>query len=97
VLFRSAGGPYTLRRGQTKFGEDKPYYSRHASAYRAVYDFSDLNKSMYIQSTGQSGHFLSGNYRTFSERWADMKFIQMSTRREDYAGDAIGTWVLKPE
>lgn len=97
VSVESAGGPYTLRRGQTDFGEDKPFYSRHASAYRAVYDFSDLNKSMYIQSTGQSGHFLSGNYRTFSERWADMKFIQMSTRREDYTEGAMGTWTLKPE
>lgn len=97
VSVESAGGPYTLRRGQTDFSEDKPFYSRHGSAYRAVYDFSDLNKSMYIQSTGQSGHFLSENYRTFSDRWADMKFIPMSTRREDYAKGAMGTWTLKPE
>ncbi|MFK5980013.1 MAG: penicillin acylase family protein [Rhizobiaceae bacterium] len=97
VSIESAGGPYTLRRGQTDFGEDKPFYSRHGSAYRAVYDFGDLNKSMFMQSTGQSGHFLSKNYRTFSERWADMKFIQMSTRREDYAEGAMGTWTLKPE
>ena len=97
IEIESAGGPYTLLRGQTEFGSEKPFYSRHASAYRAIYDFADLNKSMFIQSTGQSGHFLSEYYRTFSERWADMKFIPMSTKREDYSNDAVGTWTLKPE
>jgi len=86
----------TLRRGQTDFGKEDPYLSRHASVYRAIYDFADLEKSMFIQSTGQSGHFRSDYYRNFAERWADMKFVPMVTKPENYEKQAIGTWRLTP-
>jgi len=96
IEVESSGGPYTLRRGQTDFGKEDPYLSRHASVYRAIYDFADLEKSMFIQSTGQSGHFRSDYYRNFAERWADMKFVPMVTKPENYEKQAIGTWRLTP-
>lgn len=92
----SAGGPYTLLRGQPKFGKEKPYRSRHASAYRAVYDFLDLDKSVFIQSTGQSGNFLSDHYDDMSEIWADLEYVPMSTKSADYTENAKGKWVFKP-
>ena len=93
----SSGGPYTLRRGQTDFSKSDPYLNRTASAYRAVYDFSDLDNSMFIQSTGQSGHVMSRFYRNFSDRWADVEFISMSTRKKHYELNASGTWLFKPK
>ena len=92
----SAGGPYTLLRGQPKFEKEKPYRSRHASAYRAVYDFADLNNSVFIQSTGQSGNFLSSHYDDMSAIWADLEYIPMSTEPDDYTREATGKWVFKP-
>ncbi len=97
IVVPTSGGPYTLLRGQTDFSKTEPYRNRTASAYRAVYDFSDLDSSIYIQSTGQSGHFMSRFYRNFSNRWAGVEFISMSTRRADYEPKASGTWVFRPK
>lgn len=97
ITIESGGGPYTLHRGQTDFGEEGPYRSRHGAAYRGVYDFSDLNKSVFIQSTGQSGNFLSEHYRDFAEPWSQSKFIPMTTDKQSYAANAKGTWVFNPE
>ena len=88
----SSGGPYTLNRAQTRFNKEKPYRNRHAGAYRAVYDMSAPDKSVFIQSTGQSGNFLSPHYRDLSKIWADLEFIPMTTNPEDYQKDAIGRW-----
>ena len=92
----SAGGPYTLLRGQTNFGFDDAYKSRHASAYRGIYDLSDMNNSIFIQSTGQSGNFMSDNYRDFAERWSKVEYIPMTTDAASYSQAAQGTWVFKP-
>lgn len=97
VEIESAGGPYTLLRGQTDFGEDKPYLSRHASSYRAIYDFADLNKSLYIQTTGQSGNFLSRFYSNFAQKWADVDYIKISTVPAEYEKNAVGVWIFEQE
>ena len=95
VEVESAGGPYTLLRGQTDLNKKNPFYNRHASSYRAIYDFADLNKSLYIQTTGQSGNFLSSYYRNFAKRWADVEYIEISSDPESYEKDAIGVWKAK--
>lgn len=97
IVTESGGGPYTLKRGQTYFGKEGPYRSRHAAAYRAVYDFSDLNKSVFIQSTGQSGNFLSKHYRDFAKPWSQSKFVPMTTNKDDYAINPKGKWSFNPE
>lgn len=96
VTVESSGGPYTLLRGQTDFGKDNPFLSRHGSVYRAIYDFDNLENSKFIQSTGQSGHFMSGSYSNFAQRWADMEFIPMTTDPKVYNKGAIGIWTLEP-
>jgi penicillin amidase len=92
----SPGGPYTLNRGKMEFGEEPPFANRHGSSYRAIYDFSDLDRSLYIQSTGQSGHPLSPHYRSFVGRWSEGAYIRIPTRREEIDQVAIGTWRLTP-
>lgn len=92
VQIETGGGPYTLQRGQTDFGKDKPFTSRHASSYRAIYDFSNLDKSLYIHTTGQSGNFLSPFYDNLAKRWANVEYLQMTTNPQEYEKDAIGTW-----
>ena len=91
-----SGGPYTLLRGQTKFNEERPYLARHGAAYRAVYDFSDLDNSVYMISTGQSGNVMSEHYDDLSKLWGEVEFIKMSTKRTDFAPDASGTWLFHP-
>ena len=98
VSVPSPGGNYTLNRGKAEFGEeDTPFANRHASSYRAIYDLADLEKSLFIQTTGQSGNFLSPFYRSFADRWAKVEFIEIPTKRETVAKSALGTWRLDPK
>jgi penicillin amidase len=97
VEVASPGDAYTLNRGKTEFGEDPPFANRHASSYRAIYDLADLDRSLYIHTTGQSGNPFSPFYRSFAKRWAKVDYIEIATKRDDIAKAAIGTWTLTPQ
>ena len=62
-------GHYTIR------DEARPFANKHAGSLRAIYDLADLDRSLYMQSTGQSGNVLSPWYRSFAERWARVEYI----------------------
>jgi penicillin amidase len=93
----SPGGNYTINRGEMNFSEDPPFANRHASSYRAIYDLADLDSSLYIQTTGQSGNPFSPLYRSFAERWAKGEYITIATKRAEIDKAAIGTWRLAPQ
>jgi penicillin amidase len=93
----SPGDAYTLNRGIVEFGEEPPFANRGASSYRAIYDFADLERSLYIQTTGQSGNPFSPYYRSFAERWSKVEYIEIATKREAIAKAALGTWRLTPQ
>ncbi|WP_215908895.1 penicillin acylase family protein [Phreatobacter stygius] len=76
--------------------EAEPFVSRHGASLRALYDFADLERSLFIHSTGQSGLVSSSLYRNFSDRWARVDYIPMRTRRADIERDAIGTLTIRP-
>lgn len=79
----SAGDTYTVNVGHYYIRDAKqPYSNRHAPSLRAIYDFENLDASMYMHSTGQSGNFLSPWYRNYATRWADVDFITIPTKRE---------------
>jgi penicillin G amidase len=92
----SPGGPYTLNRGMVEFGEDPPFANRGGSTYRAIYDFADLDRSLYIQTTGQSGNPFSPSYRSFVQRWAKVEYIEIPTKRAEIGKIATGIWTLTP-
>jgi penicillin amidase len=92
----SPGGPDTLNRGMVEFAEDPPFANRGGSTYRAIYDFADLDRSLYIQTTGQSGNPFSPSYRSFVQRWAKVEYIEIPTKRADIGKIAVGSWTLTP-
>lgn len=93
----SSGGRYTLNRGATDFKDTKnPDRSVHGASYRAIYDFSDLDKSLFIHTTGQSGNPLSPLYDNMADRWAKVEYIQMTTKPVEYKSGALGSWKLSP-
>lgn len=78
----SAGDAYTVNVGRTRLeDESQPYASRHAASLRAIYDLSDLEKSLFIHSGGQSGNRLSQHYASFARAWADGEYVPMITER----------------
>ena len=44
--------------------------NRHAASLRALYDLSDLEQSVFIYQTGQSGLVHSSRYRDMASEWA---------------------------
>ncbi len=90
----SPGGPYTLNRGQVDFGADDPFANRGAASCRAIYDLADLDSSLFIHTTGQSGNPFSPFYRSMAERWSKGEYIRIPTARPEIERGAIGTWTL---
>ena len=79
----SPGDAYTVNVGRSNFNDDaEPFANRHAASLRAIYDLSDLEKSLYIHSGGQSGNVLSDHYRAFTEAWAKNEYIPMHAQRK---------------
>jgi len=81
-------GHYVIR------NEARPFANVHAPSLRAVYDLSDLDRSLFIQSTGESGNFLSPWYANFAERWAKVRYITIPT--QPAAIKAVHTLTLEP-
>ncbi len=92
----TSGGDTTLLRGRTKGTGANPYLNVHGGGYRGVYDFADPDSSVFIQSTGQSGHPLSAYYDDMSELWRRGEYIPMSLDPELARAAAVGVTRLTP-
>lgn len=65
-------------RGRGSGEGPNPFLNVHGAAYRGVYDFADPDSSVFILSTGQSGHFLSRHYDDLGTLWRRGEYIPMS-------------------
>lgn len=92
----TSGGDNTLMRGLTAGSGAAPFRNVHAAAYRGVYDFADPDSSVFITSTGQSGHFLSRYYDDYASLWRRGEYIPMSLDPALARGGAVGITVLSP-
>ncbi len=90
------GGAFTVNRGQHRISRgEAPYASVHGAGYRAVYDLSDLDRSLFIQATGQSGHITSPHYRDLTALWRDGVFLTLGPLAAD-SDEAVGRLTLAP-
>jgi penicillin G amidase len=92
----TSGDGDTLMRGVTKGTEPDPFLNVHGAAYRGVYDFADPDSSVFILSTGQSGHPLSRFYDDMGVLWRRGEYIPMSLDPELARAAAVGVTVLTP-
>ncbi len=91
----TSGGDHTLMRAQTSNSSNRPYTNVHAAGFRALIDFSDLESSLYIVSTGQSGHPLSRHYDDLSQLWRRGEYIPMALDPQLARAGAVGITNLK--
>ena len=90
MLFRS-------NRAQNRVSDRQaPYASVHGPGLRAVYDLSDLDRSLFVIATGQSGNPLSRNYRDLTPLWAEGRYVQIPYLSGRLARDATGLLRLVP-
>ena len=92
----TSGGDNTLMRGLTDGQAPDPFENVHAAGYRGVYDFADPDSSVFIISTGQSGHPLSRHYDDLGELWRRGEYIPMSLDPSLARGAAVGITQLIP-
>jgi penicillin amidase len=91
-----SGGDYTLLRASSKGEGPDPFTAVQGSGYRGVYDFADPDSSVYIISTGQSGHPLSRHYDDLGELWRQGEYIPMSLDPALARAGAAGVTRLVP-
>ena len=96
IVQETPGGDSTLLRGRSTGRGADPFRNVHGAVFRAVYDFADPDASVYIASTGQSGHVLSRHYDDMSLLWRRGEYIQMSLDPDQPRAGAVGITRLRP-
>lgn len=92
----TSGGDNTLQRGRTSGKGPDPFQNVHGAGYRGVYDFADPDSSVFVTSTGQSGHFLSRHYDDLAQLWRRGEYIPMSLDAELARAASVGVTTLIP-
>ena len=92
----TSGGDHTLQRGKTSGTGPNPYLNVHAGGYRGVYDFADPDSSVFIISTGQSGHPLSRHYDNLGKLWRRGEYVPMTLDETLAREGATGVTTLTP-
>tara|TARA_R100001086_G_C11680036_1_gene215445 strand:- start:250 stop:594 length:345 start_codon:yes stop_codon:yes gene_type:complete len=80
----TSGGDHTLNRGQSRGGDnDAPFAHIHGAGYRAIYDLSNLDNSLFALAGGQSGNPFSDHYADLLKDWRDGRYFRIPGRAED--------------
>ncbi|TDK44987.1 penicillin acylase family protein [Antarcticimicrobium luteum] len=93
----TSGGDNTLQRGRTSGEDPDPFLNVHGAGYRGVYDLADPDSSVFIISTGQSGHFLSRHFDDLAQLWRRGEYIPMSLDADLARAASVGVTHLVPE
>ncbi len=91
------GGAFTVNRAQNRISDPRaPYASVHGPGLRTIYDLNDLDRSLFVIATGQSGNPLSGNYRDLTPLWAAGRYVRIPGLNGRPPDDASGLLRLVP-
>ncbi len=93
----TSGGDNTLMRGRSAGTGADPFLNVHGASYRGVYDMADPNSSLFVISTGQSGHPLSRHYDDLGELWRRGEYTPMSLDPDLARAAAVGVTKLLPK
>ncbi|MEM7491599.1 MAG: penicillin acylase family protein, partial [Pseudomonadota bacterium] len=93
----TSGGDHSLQRGRISGEGATPFANVHAATYRGVYDFADPESSIFITSTGQSGHPLSRHYDDLGELWRRGEYIPMTLDPDLARAGSVGVTRLLPQ
>ena len=70
-------------RGNNNDGVDtlqNPFETKQAPSLRTLYDLSDLEQSLFIYQTGQSGWVQNKLYRNMSALWAQNEYLPLKMK-----------------
>lgn len=74
----SDGGNDTVNRGGMRLTDPRqPFAHVHGPGLRAVLDFANLDRSLFMIATGESGNPLSPHYDDMIEDWRDGRYVRL--------------------
>ncbi len=77
------GDSFSINVGRLELLQSKnPYETLQAPSLRAIYDLSDLEKSLFVYQTGQSGWVQSKLYRNMNPLWAKNEYLPLQMKPE---------------
>lgn len=91
-----SGGDFTINAAPSLGFGPQRWSTVTGAGYRGVYDLADPDSSVFITSTGQSGHPLSRHYDDLSELWRRGEYVTMSLDPALARAGAEGVTVLQP-
>ncbi|MFZ4062344.1 MAG: penicillin acylase family protein [Polynucleobacter sp.] len=78
-----SGDSFTINVGRLELlRSDNPFETKLAPSLRTIYDLSDLEQSLFIYQTGQSGWVQSKLYRNMSPLWAKNDYLPLQMKPE---------------
>jgi penicillin amidase len=72
------------------------YETNWLPSMRMIVDLGDLNNSVTVHTTGQSGHAYHPHYDDMSPMWANVEYYSMLWDEQAIAAKAEGHLLLKP-
>ena len=90
------GSRFTVNTAGSNFRAGNPFAARHGPGFRGVYDFSDLAKSRFTISSGQSGNPWSPHYGDLVQDWRDVRHWRLAPDEAAARRDAVGVLTLVP-
>ena len=96
LLQPTSGGESTVARAGFLGSGRNPWLNVKGAAYRGVYDLADPDSSVFVISTGQSGHPLSRHYDDMAELWRRGEYVGMSLDPALARAAATGITHLQP-
>ncbi len=73
------------------------YETNWLPSMRMIVDLGNLNNSVTVHTTGQSGHAYNPHYDDMSVLWADIKYYSMLWNEQTIISQTEGHLVLKPK
>ncbi|HUV08379.1 MAG TPA: penicillin acylase family protein [Spirochaetia bacterium] len=94
-------GPFSVSGGlgqvsSTNFTFDRPFSVHSLSSMRQIIDLADFSRSLFMHTTGQSGHPAHRHYDDFINSWLRGQYHPDLWEREDADSRSEGLLILKP-
>lgn len=89
------GGRFTVNVAGVSTNPRTLNHSTFGPSYRGIFDMSDLDASLFVQPTGQSGNPFSDHYGDLFEDWLNVRYFEIPTKSV-LPENATAVLVLEP-
>ena len=80
-----------------KYALENPYHANHGVSMRLIVDLADMDGSLHVLPTGESGHIKSPNYQDQIPLYLGGQYHPAWPNREDAEKNSRGMLVLSPQ